>query len=79
VLDILFLPGYDVGILGYPMIRTAICTEDVVTNEELSVSSDEFIEGLHYRSWIIQTSGSNAVTTTRSNCTPDHHLREIFL
>ena len=49
----IFLLGYDIGIPERPVIRVDARTKDVVTNEEVSVSN-EFIESLHHRSWIVQ-------------------------
>jgi hypothetical protein len=50
----IFLLGYDIGIPERPVIQVDTQTKDVVTNEEVNVSN-EFIESLHHRSWIIQT------------------------
>lgn len=49
----IFLLGYDIGIPERPVIRVDSQTKDVVTNEEVRVSN-EFIESLHHRSWIVQ-------------------------
>ncbi|MDR0697738.1 MAG: hypothetical protein LBG28_00745 [Tannerella sp.] len=49
----IFLLGYDIGIPECPVIRVDAQTQDVVTNENVSVSND-FIESLHHRSWIVQ-------------------------
>jgi hypothetical protein len=50
----IFLLGYDIGIPGRPVIQVDSHTKDVVTNEEVLIPSNEFIESLHHRSWIIQ-------------------------
>ncbi|MDR0349495.1 MAG: hypothetical protein LBH90_08410 [Tannerella sp.] len=49
----IFLLGHDIDIPGHPVIQVDARTKDVVTNEEV-MASNEFIESLHHRSWIVQ-------------------------
>jgi hypothetical protein len=54
----IFLLGHDIGIPGCPVIRVNYDPEDMATGEKLSgigPEGNEFIRGLHHRSWIIQT------------------------
>jgi hypothetical protein len=50
----IFLLGYDIGISGRPVIQVDSHTKDAVTDEEVETQSNEFIESLHHRSWIVQ-------------------------
>jgi hypothetical protein len=50
----IFLLGYDIGIPGHPIIHFDIMATDDTTKEQLSVAGNEFVEGLHHRSWIVQ-------------------------
>ncbi|MDR0573455.1 MAG: hypothetical protein LBG96_05405 [Tannerella sp.] len=50
----IFLLGYDIGIPDCPVIRVDTETKDVATNEDVNASND-FINSLHHRSWIVQT------------------------
>jgi hypothetical protein len=50
----IFLLGYDIGVSGRPVIQVDSQTTDVATNEEVEILSNEFIESLHHRSWIVQ-------------------------
>jgi tetratricopeptide (TPR) repeat protein len=50
----IFLLGYDIGVSGRPVIQVDSQTKDVATNEEVEIRSNEFIESLHHRSWIVQ-------------------------
>jgi hypothetical protein len=49
----IFLLGYDIGIPGHPIIQVDNMVKDGTTKESLS-ETNEFIEGLHHRSWIVQ-------------------------
>jgi hypothetical protein len=51
----IFLSGYDIGVSGRPVIQVDSHTKDVVTDEEVAISSNEFIESLHHRSRVVQT------------------------
>ncbi|MDR1121614.1 MAG: hypothetical protein LBM08_11940 [Dysgonamonadaceae bacterium] len=50
----IFLLGYDIGISGRPVIQVDSYTKDAVTNENVEIPSNEFIESLHHRLWIVQ-------------------------
>jgi DNA repair exonuclease SbcCD ATPase subunit len=50
----IFLLGYDIGIPGRPVIQVDSHTKDAVTNENVEIPSNEFIDSLHHRSWIVQ-------------------------
>ncbi|MDR3198759.1 MAG: hypothetical protein LBU34_12900 [Planctomycetaceae bacterium] len=49
----IFLLGYDIGVNDCPIIQVDQNIKDGTTKESLEVTN-EFIEGLHHRSWIIQ-------------------------
>jgi hypothetical protein len=49
----IFLLGYDIGMPDHPVIQVDNTVKDRTTNEALS-GANEFIEGLHHRSWIVQ-------------------------
>jgi hypothetical protein len=49
----IFLLGHAIGITEHPVIRVDYKAEDFVTKEELPCSN-EFIQSLHHRSWIVQ-------------------------
>jgi DNA repair exonuclease SbcCD ATPase subunit len=50
----IFLLGYDIGIPGRPVIQVDSHAKDAVTNENVEIPSNEFIDSLHHRSWIVQ-------------------------
>jgi hypothetical protein len=50
----IFLLGYDICIPGRTVIQVDYSSKDVTTNEELLCSTNEFIQSLHHRSWIVQ-------------------------
>ena len=50
----IFLLGYDIDVPDTPVIRVALDVTDVTTSKALSVDDNEFIQGMHHRSWIIQ-------------------------
>ncbi|MDR2706027.1 MAG: hypothetical protein LBC02_09640 [Planctomycetaceae bacterium] len=49
----IFLLGYDIGIYDCPIVQVDNNVKDGVTKKKLKVTN-EFIQGLHHRSWIIQ-------------------------
>ena len=49
----IFLLGHSIGITEHPVIRVDYRAEDFVTKEALP-ASNEFIQSLHHRSWIVQ-------------------------
>jgi hypothetical protein len=49
----IFLLGYDIGMPDHPVIQVDNTVKDRTTNEAL-YGANEFIEGLHHRSWIVQ-------------------------
>ncbi|MDR3199599.1 MAG: hypothetical protein LBU34_17155, partial [Planctomycetaceae bacterium] len=49
----IFLLGYDIGVNDCPIIQVDQHIQDGTTKKSLKVTN-EFIEGLHHRSWIIQ-------------------------
>jgi hypothetical protein len=49
----IFLLGYDIGVNDCPIIQVDQNIKDGTTKKSLEVTND-FIEGLHHRSWIIQ-------------------------
>jgi hypothetical protein len=49
----IFLLGYDVCLQGQTVIRVDYTARDVTANKDLS-STNEFIQSLHHRSWIVQ-------------------------
>jgi hypothetical protein len=49
----IFLLGYDIGIPGRPIIQVDNMVKDGTTKESLS-ETNEFIEALNHRSWIVQ-------------------------
>jgi hypothetical protein len=50
----IFLLGHDIGIPDRPVIEVDANVKDVTTKEHLD-TTNEFIESLHHRSWIVQT------------------------
>ncbi|MDR2466904.1 MAG: hypothetical protein LBD35_05870 [Prevotellaceae bacterium] len=50
----IFLLGYDIGLPKNPIIHVDNRVTDVVTGKRVKASSNEFINSLHHRSWIIQ-------------------------
>jgi hypothetical protein len=50
----IFLLGHDIGIPDRPVIEVDANVKDVTTKEHLD-ATNEFIESLHHRSWIVQT------------------------
>jgi hypothetical protein len=51
----IFLLAYGIGLQGRPVIQVNNTIKDATTNEEIKISN-EFIDGLHHRSWIVQIS-----------------------
>ncbi|MDR1267975.1 MAG: hypothetical protein LBK82_00480 [Planctomycetaceae bacterium] len=51
----IFLLGYDIGIRDCPIIQVDQNIKDGTTKKYLEVTNNEFIEGLHHRSWIVQS------------------------
>jgi hypothetical protein len=51
----IFLLGYDIGIRDCPIIQVDQNIKDVTTKKYLEVTDNEFIEGLHHCSWIVQS------------------------
>jgi hypothetical protein len=51
----IFLLGYDIGIRDCPIIQVDQNIKDGTTKKYLEVTDNEFIEGLHHCSWIVQT------------------------
>jgi hypothetical protein len=49
----IFLLGYDIGVNDCPIIQVDQNIKDGTTKKNLNVTN-EFIEGLHHRSWIVQ-------------------------
>jgi hypothetical protein len=49
----IFLLGYDIDIPGRPVIQVDYKPKDVITGEDLN-ATNEFIQSLHHRSWIVQ-------------------------
>jgi hypothetical protein len=49
----IFLLGHDICIPNRAIIQVNYTVKDVTTNEDLSVTN-EFIQSLHHRSWIVQ-------------------------
>ncbi|MDR2621832.1 MAG: hypothetical protein LBC48_04530, partial [Dysgonamonadaceae bacterium] len=49
----IFLLGHNIDIPGCPVIQVDYTAKDVTTNEDLH-ATNEFIQSLHHRSWIIQ-------------------------
>ncbi|MDR3196733.1 MAG: hypothetical protein LBU34_02590, partial [Planctomycetaceae bacterium] len=49
----IFLLGYDIGVNDCPIIQVDQNIKDGTTKKTLEVTN-EFIEGLHHRSWIVQ-------------------------
>jgi hypothetical protein len=49
----IFLLGYDIGIPDCPVIEVDTQVRDATTSATFTVSN-EFIQGLHHRSWIVQ-------------------------
>ncbi|MDR2754532.1 MAG: hypothetical protein LBC20_02390 [Planctomycetaceae bacterium] len=49
----IFLLGYDIGIHGCPIIQVDHSIKDGTTKQKLEITN-EFIQSLHHRSWIIQ-------------------------
>jgi alpha-galactosidase/6-phospho-beta-glucosidase family protein len=49
----IFLLGHDIDIPGRPVIQVDYHAKDISTSEELN-PANEFIQGLHHRSWIVQ-------------------------
>ena len=49
----IFLLGHDIDIPGRPVICVDTEVKDLTTDEKLD-GSNEFIQGLHHRSWIVQ-------------------------
>jgi hypothetical protein len=49
----IFLLGYDIGISGRPIIQVDTTIKDGTTKENLTETND-FIQSLHHRSWIVQ-------------------------
>jgi hypothetical protein len=49
----IFLLGHDISIPGHPVVRVNYNAEDATTQERVD-ASNEFIQSLHHRSWIIQ-------------------------
>jgi hypothetical protein len=50
----IFLLGYDIGMTGHPILHINNTITDDTTKEQLYAEGNEFIEGLHHRSWIVQ-------------------------
>jgi hypothetical protein len=50
----IFILGHDIGIPGCAVIRIDSTVWDVTTGRELNVPGNEFIDGIHHRSWIVQ-------------------------
>jgi hypothetical protein len=49
----IFLLGHDIDIPGRPVIQVDYNTKDVTTSEDVN-ATNEFIQSLHHRSWIVQ-------------------------
>jgi hypothetical protein len=49
----IFLLGYEIGIPERSVIQVDTSVKDITTNEDLN-ETNEFIQSLHHRSWIIQ-------------------------
>jgi hypothetical protein len=49
----IFLLGHDICIPGRPVIQVDYKTKDVTTGEDVN-ATNEFIQSLHHRSWIVQ-------------------------
>ncbi|MDR2026753.1 MAG: hypothetical protein LBQ01_04240, partial [Prevotellaceae bacterium] len=50
----IFVIGDGIGIEGVPVIKVDSRITDAATSRELTVPHNEFIEGLHHRTWIVQ-------------------------
>jgi hypothetical protein len=83
----IFLLGNDISIPGSPIVRVDYKVKDDTTEEELEVTDNEFIQGLHHRSWIVQIDQlkqrrRNDVEKLLSifdqeNRTKDHHIMNV--
>jgi hypothetical protein len=49
----IFLLGHDIGIPEHPVIQVNYRVKDLTTKEDLN-ATNEFIQSLHHRSWIVQ-------------------------
>jgi tetratricopeptide (TPR) repeat protein len=82
----IFLLGYDIGMPGHPVIQVDNTVKDRTTKEALP-GANEFIEGLHHRSWIVQIDQlkqrrrDNLETLLsvfdQENRTANHHIMNI--
>jgi hypothetical protein len=82
----IFLLGYDIGIPDCPVIEVDAQAKDAATSATFTVSN-EFIQGLHHRSWIVQMvhlkkRRRNDMETLLSifdqeNRTQNHHILNI--
>jgi len=83
----IFFLGQGLGIKGIPVLEVNHFIKDRTTNEEVESGKNEFIEGLHHRSWIIQVPElpkhrRNELECLlsifdQSNRTSDHHILNV--
>ncbi|MCL1943711.1 MAG: hypothetical protein FWF54_09235 [Candidatus Azobacteroides sp.] len=83
----IFFLGRGLGIKGIPLLEVNHRTKDRTTNTEVESGKNEFIEGLHHRSWIIQIPElpkhrRNDLEKLlgifdQSNRTSDHHILNV--
>ncbi|MDR2814064.1 MAG: hypothetical protein LBB79_05355 [Prevotellaceae bacterium] len=82
----IFLLGYDFGMPGHPVVQVDSTVRDRTTSEVLS-GTNEFIEGLHHRSWIVQLDQLKRRRRDdlemllsifdQENRTQDHHIMNV--
>jgi hypothetical protein len=82
----IFLLGYDIGIPGCSIVQVDHSIKDGTTKKKLEITN-EFIQSLHHRSWIIQIDQlkqryrSNAEKLLsifdQENCTANHHILNV--
>jgi hypothetical protein len=82
----IFLLGYGIGIPESPVIQVDSAVKDVTTDKPL-YGSNEFIESLHHRSWIVQTEQLKYHRRTdlekllsvfdQENRTKNHHILNV--
>jgi hypothetical protein len=82
----IFLLGYDIGIHDCPIIQVDQNIKDGTTKKKLEVTN-EFIQGLHHQSWIVQIdqlkhhrrNDAEKLLSIfdQENCTSNHHILNI--